>query len=160
MIKNKSMIFSVVFGLMLISGTISYRLLTEKISPEFSCESFFHQTESGSDYVFDASYTFFFYSNGSGVISADGNVKYDDKKYILRRQASIKFKPIGKGIWQLTEVNETLTASDNTPDDIYTRYFFDRDRHSGRYISIYKINDSHWLIGSLRYPAFLCKSQK
>ncbi|WP_062777764.1 hypothetical protein U0026_20035 [Kluyvera intermedia] len=157
---NKIQFFLVAFGVMLLVCAVLYKLFTRAFSPEFSCESFFHQTENGSSYIFDASYSFYFYKDGSGIISADGNVEYNGKKYILRRQASIQFTPVGNGIWKLTAVNETLNASDNTPDEIYSRYFFDRDKQAGRYISIYRINDSHWLIGSLKYPAFLCKSQQ
>lgn len=138
--------------------SVAYVFFIKKLTPKLNCTAYFYQKYSDSTYLLSASYTFTFRPDGSGIISADGNVRYENRTYRLRREAAVTMKPADSGIWQFTNIRETRTVGDNTPDEIYSRFFYDRDKKSGRYISIKKLDEEHWIIGSLRYPAFLCKN--
>ena len=104
-----------------------------------------------------ATFMFLLNRDGTGVFVNDGTITYKGIVHTLRREAKVRIAPINAATapWKLIEFNETVSSSDNIPDEVYKRFFFDGSERSGRYITINKVG-AHWLIGSIRTPAFLC----
>ncbi len=126
-------------------------------SPELKCNTYLEQSGGDGQYLMKATFMFYLNRDGTGVFVNDGIITYKGTAYTLRREAKVRIAPINAATapWKLKEFNETVSTSDNIPDEVYKRFFFDGSERSGRYITINKVG-THWLIGSIRTPAFLC----
>lgn len=126
-------------------------------SPELKCNTYLEQSGGDGQFLMKATFMFLLNGDGTGVFVNDGTITYKGSVHILRREAKVRIAPINAtaAAWKLTEFKETASSSDTTPDEVYKRFFFDGSERSGRYITINKVGD-HWLIGSIRTPAFLC----
>ncbi|NIF33010.1 hypothetical protein F3J29_12805 [Enterobacter sp. Cy-643] len=158
---SQYIVASIISVLMIIAAT-AYVYYKKNLAPDLTCTSYFQKTNNTPPHTFSlaASYDFSFKHDGSGIISAGGDIVFDNTNHSLNRRASVKIRPVQDGIWQIISIKEMKLAGDTTPDEVYLKYFYDQGKNSGRYFSIKKLNEKYWLIGSLRYPAFMCKNER
>lgn len=121
------------------------------------CTAYFHQTGAGGAYEMKANFIFNLTKPDAGIITIDGNLNYQGKSYVIRRDTDITYHYVSKNLYQIDTATVFRNARDTTPAELIDRHFFSTKQESSRYFTIKRVQDL-WLIGSLTSPAFLCRN--
>lgn len=96
---------------------------------------------------------FVFGKNHYAMVTFDGTVNVDEKKYKLKRTMTFNYEHFSGNIYSVSNVITNYGLKDTLPGTIFEKYFF-----STTLISIAKIKNipNAVLIGNFSSPAFMC----
>ncbi|MFW0766370.1 FidL-like protein [Trabulsiella odontotermitis] len=103
-------------------------------------------------------FAFFDLSDDHLLINIDGLLTQNNKKYIISRTVSVKYKSynINANLYKILHVRMTRDDSDNVNDKIANGLLFS-EGGEGKLIFIKKINDDMILFGNHTFPQYGCK---
>ncbi|WP_342665351.1 hypothetical protein [Trabulsiella guamensis] len=103
-------------------------------------------------------FAFFDLSDDHLLINIDGLLTQNNKKYIISRTVSVKYKSynINANLYKILHVRMTRDDSDNVNDKIANGLLFN-EGGEGKLIFIKKINDDMILFGNHTFPQYGCK---
>ncbi|WP_421512480.1 hypothetical protein ACOQH0_23540 (plasmid) [Enterobacter sp. JS8-1] len=126
---------------------------------DFSCASWFRQSNTSDDFDMTSNTLFTFTPDGKGLISMDGAVMRQGETFKLRRDYNFTYRHAGGNRWQLMDVDMTQAGSDNVPAGLVERNFYNTvTKTRGNYIYVAQVRDikGAWTVGGLYSPAFMC----
>lgn len=137
----------------------------ESNTPPFSCESNFSlvafwQNNKSDPVKINADLVLTFIDKENGILSATGTVEKKGNIYVLTRRLNFHTSPnMLNGMKKVTFTRESAHPADNTPDDIWQRYFIPERLGIDFYASMKMLNDNTLFVKTFSSPYSICVIQ-